>query len=69
MKYCEKCGNELFDEAVVCPKCGCPAGKSQTEQVRNDKAKSTSVATFCFLGAAAIIIITILLAIAQYNSY
>ncbi len=23
MKYCSKCGNEVLDEAVVCPKCGC----------------------------------------------
>lgn len=23
MKYCAKCGNELLDEALVCPKCGC----------------------------------------------
>lgn len=23
MKYCSKCGNELLDEAVMCPKCGC----------------------------------------------
>ena len=23
MKYCVKCGNELHDEAVICPKCGC----------------------------------------------
>lgn len=23
MKYCSKCGNELHDEAVICPKCGC----------------------------------------------
>ena len=23
MKYCTKCGNELMDEAVFCPKCGC----------------------------------------------
>lgn len=22
MKYCSHCGNELFDQAVVCPKCG-----------------------------------------------
>lgn len=21
--YCSKCGNEVLDEAVVCPKCGC----------------------------------------------
>lgn len=24
MKYCTHCANELLDEAVVCPKCGCP---------------------------------------------
>lgn len=23
MKYFSKCGNELTDEAVICPKCGC----------------------------------------------
>ena len=23
MKYCTKCGKELFDEAVYCPGCGC----------------------------------------------
>ena len=23
MKYCQKCGKELVDEAVVCPGCGC----------------------------------------------
>lgn len=22
MKYCQYCGNELYDEAVVCVKCG-----------------------------------------------
>ena len=24
MKYCGHCGAELLDEAVICPKCGCP---------------------------------------------
>lgn len=39
MKYCTKCGNELFDEAVICPKCGCPvqgsAEKSASEKQRS----------------------------------
>lgn len=26
MKYCTKCGKELFDEAVLCPGCGCATG-------------------------------------------
>lgn len=32
MKYCSKCGKELFDEAVMCPECGHNLD-SQPEQV------------------------------------
>ncbi len=28
MKFCTKCGNELFDESVVCMKCGCAVSNS-----------------------------------------
>jgi len=28
MKYCPKCGAELFDEATICPKCGVPQANS-----------------------------------------
>lgn len=28
MKYCSHCGNELLDEAVICPKCGCPCDEN-----------------------------------------
>lgn len=23
MKYCQKCGKEIMDEAIICPNCGC----------------------------------------------
>ena len=38
MKYCSECGNGLLDEAVVCPKCGCPVpkGPGQSEAEKND---------------------------------
>ena len=29
--YCRKCGEEILDEAVICPKCGCETG------VKNEK--------------------------------
>lgn len=32
MKYCVKCGAELCDEAVVCPKCGCMVDGSLVEK-------------------------------------
>lgn len=32
MKYCSHCGNELRDEAVVCPKCGCSTKDTLVQQ-------------------------------------
>ena len=37
MKYCEHCGKQLFDEAVICMGCGCP-----TEPLATDKSPKTS---------------------------
>lgn len=31
MKYCAKCGAEMFDEAVICVKCGCPVEAQRKE--------------------------------------
>lgn len=31
MRYCEKCGNEIMDEAVVCVHCGCPVYSEQSK--------------------------------------
>lgn len=35
MKICKKCGKELFDEAVLCPGCGCIADDAAFESVRS----------------------------------
>ena len=32
MKYCPKCGKELFDEAVICVGCGCPVKPQKFNQ-------------------------------------
>ncbi len=39
MKYCEKCGNELFDEAVICPKCGCAVRYEKTQRTGKPSAQ------------------------------
>ncbi len=36
MKYCTKCGKELFDEAVICPGCGCSC-ETQVAPAEEDK--------------------------------
>ena len=47
MKYCTKCGHELFDEAVMCVGCGCmvadiPEAEVAPKPVDNDKKSSLS---------------------------
>ena len=58
MKFCVKCGVELFDEAVICPKCGCltPGSdfnlKPDNRQVTKENSyngESTLVSIFNFL--------------------
>ncbi len=49
MKFCEKCGNELNDGAVVCLNCGCPAESKEDEaeyeyvEEKKDKSSNFSV--------------------------
>lgn len=26
--FCKRCGKEIYDEAVICPNCGCDTGKN-----------------------------------------
>ena len=60
MKYCSKCGKQLFDEAVICPGCGCSTapqapvqqtyGTSYEETQRKESpSKATSAMVFAFL--------------------
>ena len=37
MKYCSKCGKELYDEAIVCTNCGCAVpNNNQTTPINNE---------------------------------
>ena len=33
MKFCQHCGKEIMDEAVVCPGCGCSVQNANNNQV------------------------------------
>ena len=69
MKYCEKCGNQLLDEAVMCPKCGHPISKPTYTKQQEEASKAHLTGTIALIGAIAIIVITILLVIAQLNRF
>ena len=61
MKYCEKCGNQLLDEAIMCPKCGCAVAGKQPTKEQNEKAKNQAKGAILIIAGVAIILITILL--------
>ena len=58
MKYCSKCGNELLDEAVICPKCGCPV-ESGTNQNNGSKLNKIKTALVLNIIAFAIAVFTV----------
>lgn len=39
MKYCEKCGKELSDDAAICMGCGCPTGYDEHQKQVKEKKK------------------------------
>lgn len=42
--YCVKCGAEINDEAVICPKCGCYTNQVKTKK-QNNTAQPTTLQT------------------------
>lgn len=50
MKYCSHCGNEVVDEAVVCPKCGCQVYSKETFSVSESETLTTVAKVFMILG-------------------
>lgn len=43
-KFCTNCGNELVNEAVICPKCGVSA--SPVQEVQNKPSNGMAIAGF-----------------------
>ena len=43
MNYCSKCGKELFDEAVICPGCGCAVSGTYSYNDMNRKQMDSQV--------------------------
>lgn len=50
MKFCTKCGKEIFDEAIICPHCGCSTESTNTLKKVNSEDDQVSVG-LCILAA------------------
>lgn len=58
MKFCQTCGKEIMEQAVICPNCGCAVTQSSGKktQAQNDKANIGLLALSIFLPIAGIIL-------------
>jgi len=54
MKYCSKCGFELLDEAVVCPKCGCAVSGFIVKEGQSNKNWLTTLLLCLLLGGVGV---------------
>lgn len=61
MKYCQKCGNELLDEAILCPKCGCSVVANTNNSQKEQKAKTQNQGAIMIIVGIAIIVVSVLL--------
>ena len=50
MKYCQHCGKEILDEAVICPGCGCSVqGTDNAQAMRVDQSVSVGLVVLAVL--------------------
>ena len=47
--YCKNCGNELYEQASCCPKCGCPTGKGNGAESQEGNKKTNTLAIVGFV--------------------
>lgn len=47
--YCKTCGNEINDNAIICPKCGCPT-KEATSTTNNTPVETKKINILCIIG-------------------
>lgn len=65
MKYCSRCGNQLADEAVICPQCGCAAGGAA--QIKNEN-NSDVIAILGFVFSFITALVGLVLSVIAYKS-
>ncbi len=49
MKFCQHCGKEIMDEAVICPGCGCATGAQNPVAVNPDDTVSVGLCILAVL--------------------
>lgn len=53
MKFCQKCGKEMVEEAVVCPSCGCSVAQENAVKKNGDDGLAVASKIFLIIGCIA----------------
>lgn len=53
MRFCQKCGKEIMDEAVICPGCGCSVANEVKRENNGDDGLAVASKIFLILGCIA----------------
>ncbi len=53
MKFCQKCGKEMVEEAVVCPSCGCSVVQENVVEKNGDDGLAVASKIFLIIGCIA----------------
>ena len=65
MKYCVKCGSEMFDDAVICVKCGCPVrNDAEVVAVPTQSGLTTAAKVFMIIGTVVAALYTLCIGLA-----
>ncbi len=62
MKYCSHCGSEIMDEAVICPKCGCPVEGSSLAKKAPKTTLNADLIAYLKIGNVVLLALLLLLA-------
>ena len=53
MKFCQKCGKEIVDEAVICPGCGCAVAQEKKDEACGNDGLGIAAKVFLIIGCVA----------------
>ena len=53
MRFCQKCGKEIMEEAVICPGCGCSVAQEKTVEQGGKDGLAVAAKIFLILGCVA----------------
>ena len=70
--FCQKCGKEIFDEAIVCPFCGCQTGNIspiQNKEPAKPSVETDAIAKAAFICAFLVHIVGLILGIIGCATY